>query len=173
MSGNTLTAHHADILYGKREPGGKLPVTFPIKYEDTPAFPNFAQEHDDALYGEGIYVGYRFYEKAHRLVKYPFGYGLSYTTFKIDYQTINHEKSVMNINVQVTNTGDVSGKEVVQVYITPPQGLLDKPYQNLVSFQKTKLLAPKESQTLRLTFDLKDMASYDEKQSKYLLEKGN
>ena len=123
-------------------------------------------------YVEGIYVGYKFYETAaaeglidyDTTVQYPFGYGLSYTTFTQEMGTISESNGTITFDVTVTNTGDVAGKDVVQVYYNPPYtngGIRERPGANLIAFDKTDMLEPGASQTLTISFDVEDMASYD------------
>ena len=156
-SGNAV----ADILYGDTNPSGKLTDTVAIAYEDYPASKNFGKIPYN-FYQEDIYVGYRYFETfAKDRVLYPFGFGLSYTTFAVEsaYELANG-KCV--IEAKVTNTGRRVGAEVVQIYANPPQGKLGKPLRNLVAFQKTKELAPGETETLRFIIDPADYASYDD-----------
>ena len=156
-SGNAV----ADILYGDTNPSGKLTDTVAIAYEDYPASKNFGKIPYN-FYQEDIYVGYRYFETfAKDRVLYPFGFGLSYTTFAVEsaYELANG-KCV--IEAKVTNTGRRAGAEVVQIYVNPPQGKLGKPLRNLVAFQKTKELAPGETETLRFIIDPADYASYDD-----------
>jgi len=161
----------ADILLGKQNPSGKLATTWSA-WEDYFPMPDFG-DYNDTRYREGVYVGYRYFDSAGKKALYPFGYGMSYTTFSIGNLAAQARGSRITLSAAVTNTGSVSGKEVVQVYVSAPQGELDKPYQELAAFQKTALLAPGESQTLQLSFDLRDMASYDAQIAAWVLEKGN
>lgn len=169
----------AEILTGKINPSGKLPDTFAAKTEDYPAVENFHESVEYVDYTEDIYVGYRYFETipgAAAKVCYPFGFGLSYTEFELDVQKAWEENGRAWLRVQVTNTGKVPGKEVVQVYYAAPQGLLKKPGRELAAFAKTRELQAGESQTLTLDFARKDMASYDDlgkiTKSAYVLEKG-
>lgn len=153
-----------DILMGAESPSGKLIDTIAYDIEDYPSTCNFGNAKDN-IYQEDIYVGYRYFETfAKEKVMYPFGYGLSYTTFQV--QTIQFEYVKENfqckVKVQVENTGSTLGKEVVQVYLNPPQGALGKPVRNLVAFAKTKELKAGEVEQLEITFDLKAHASYDD-----------
>lgn len=169
----------AEILTGKVNPSGKLPDTFAGKAEDYPAVENFHESAQYVDYTEDIYVGYRYFETipgAAAKVCYPFGFGLSYTTFDIDVPGAWEENGLVKISVRVTNTGSRPGKEVVQAYYSAPQGLLKKPERELAAFAKTRELLAGESQTLILEFAKKDMASYDDlgkvAKSAYVLEKG-
>jgi len=161
----------ADILLGRQNPSGKLATTW-AKWEDYFPMEDFGH-HDDTRYREGIYVGYRYFDALGRRALFPFGYGLSYTTFSIGEAAASLEGARMTVTATVTNTGKRPGKEVVQVYVSCPEGKLDKPYQDLAGFAKTALLAPGESEEIRISFDLKDLASYDEETACWILEKGN
>lgn len=169
----------AEILTGKCNPSGKLPDSFAAKVEDYPSTEGFHESVEYVDYTEDIYVGYRYFETitgAAEKVCYPFGFGLSYTQFAIEVQKAYEENSQIKVMVQVTNTGKVAGKEVVQVYYSAPQGCLKKPAIELAAFAKTRQLLPGESQTLVLEFAKEDMASFDDlgkiAKSAYVLEKG-
>lgn len=177
----------ADLLIGEASPCGKLTDTFAKRLEDYPSTFGFQESPDYVNYTEDIYVGYRYFETipyAVEKVNYPFGYGLSYTKFEIEVQkagnieqqTEGQEEQIF-VQAVVTNIGNYAGKEVVQVYMTAPQGKLGKPAKELVAFQKTRLLQPGEQQTVVLSWKTADMASYDDygiiQQSAYILEKGN
>ena len=191
----------AELLVGDGNPSGKTVDTFAKSLDDYPSTYNFHESRDYVDYTDDIYVGYRYFETipgAAEKVVYPFGYGLSYTTF--DVETVS--AGVVNSNctssataagstdadidikagklyakVSVTNTGKFSGKEVVQVYIAKPQGKLGKPAKELVAFEKTRELQPGESQLMILTWEINDMASYDDlrkvQKSAYVLEAGS
>ena len=169
----------AEILTGKGNPSCKLVDTFAAKTEDYPSTANFHESFDYVNYTEDIYVGYRYFETipgAKEKVVYPFGYGLSYTTFYLDIPVVEQTEDEICTTVQVTNTGDTAGKEVVQLYFEAPQGILKKPARQLAAFAKTRLLLPGETQLVRLSFKKEDMASYDDlgkiAKSAYVLEKG-
>lgn len=169
----------AELLTGKGNPSGKLVDTFAAKIEDYPSTANFHESFDYVNYTEDIYVGYRYFETipgAKEKVVYPFGYGLSYTTFYLDVPVVEQTEDEICATVQVTNTGDTAGKEVVQLYFEAPQGILKKPVRQLAAFSKTRLLLPGEAQLVRLSFKKEDMASYDDlgkiAKSAYVLEKG-
>ena len=169
----------ADILVGDVNPSGKLVDTFAGKFEDYPSSEGFYESDDYVKYTEDVFVGYRYFEtipgKKDRVV-YPFGYGLSYTEFEIENCAANTVGEKIVIIADVKNIGTKSGKEVVQVYFSAPDGKITKPSRVLCAFAKTKLLEPDESQTLTMTFDINDMASYDDMgdvcKSAYVLEKG-
>ncbi len=168
----------ADVLTGRVNPSGKLADTIAWHIEDYPSAKDFGDEVRN-FYTEDIYVGYRYFETAAKeAVQYPFGFGLSYTDFDMEAVDLVKEGQWMSVRVRVTNVGDAAGKEVVQVYYAPPQGALAKPVRNLIRYEKTHTLAPGESQTVTLTFPVKEMASYDESgvtghRSCWVLEKGN
>lgn len=169
----------ADILLGLESPSGKLPDTFAADLNGYPSTAGFHESADYVEYTEDIYVGYRYFETMKHeesRVLYPFGYGLSYTEFQMDVLWAGEKNGIIAIGVQVCNTGDVSGKEVVQVYYGAPQGLLGKPARELAAYQKTELLKPGEKQVLTMTFAVSDMASYDDTgkvaKSAYVLEEG-
>ncbi|MCQ2508590.1 MAG: glycoside hydrolase family 3 C-terminal domain-containing protein [Dorea sp.] len=161
----------ANLLLGKAYPSGKLATTWTT-------FEEYCQEGefgnpDETHYKEGIYVGYRYFDSVGAWPLYPFGYGLSYTHFIIRPQDVTLDGTKVNVLAEVKNTGDFPGKEVVQIYLSAPAVELDKPYQELAAFAKTKELAPGEKEEIAITFDLKDMASYSETREAYFLEKGN
>ena len=161
----------ADILLGKQNPSGKLATTW-SKWEDYFPMEDFG-DHNDTRYWEGIYVGYRYFDSVGKKALYPFGYGLSYTTFAIDGIAASAQGDRITVTATVTNTGTRTGKEVVQVYVSCPEGKLDKPYQDLAGFAKTSALAPGASETVEVSFSVKELASYDEQCAAWILEKGN
>ena len=177
----------AELLVGDGNPSVKTVDTFAKSLDDYPSTYNFHESRNYVDYTEDIYVGYRYFETipgAAEKVVYPFGYGLSYTTF--DVETVSagvvnsnctSETNKLYAKVRVTNTGKFSGKEVVQVYIAKPQGKLGKPAKELAAFEKTRELQPGESQLMILTWEINDMASYDDlgkvKKSAYVLEAGS
>lgn len=166
----------ADFLLGNVTPSGKLTDTWAKTYNDIPFANEFSYLNgnlEDEYYKEGIYVGYRYFDSFNIAPRYPFGYGLSYTTFEIDTYVVSVEGTKVNVNVTIENTGDkYSGKEVIQVYVSSPSIVLDKEYQRLVAFAKTPLLAPGQRELIELSFDMADCASYCEKESSYILEAG-
>ena len=161
----------ADILLGKQNPSGKLATTW-AAWEDYFPMEDFG-DPNDTRYREGIYVGYRYFDAAGKKALFPFGYGLSYTTFSISAPTVRVEDDRVTVTASVTNTGKYAGKEVVQVYVSCPEGKLDKPYQDLAGFAKTAALAPGETEVVSVTFSMTELASYDEETASWLLEKGN
>ena len=166
----------ADVISGAVTPSGKLADTWAKKYADIPFHDEFSYlngDVNDENYKEGIYVGYRYFDSFGVEPCYPFGYGLSYTDFRIFGAGVSVDGSKINLDATITNTGDIySGKEVAQVYVSAPNGKLHKEYQSLAAFAKTKMLAPGESETITLTFDLADLASYDEEKACYILDAG-
>lgn len=167
----------ANILTGKTNPSGKLPQTMALSYNDIPsatAFPGTPKRSpSESVYNEGIYVGYRYFSSFGKPVAYPFGYGLSYTQFemkKLKAPTKFSKK--LNLSVEVTNVGEVAGKEVVQVYLSAPAKSMDKPALELKAFAKTELLNPKQSQTLSFTLTPESLASFDTARSAWVVEAG-
>ena len=160
----------AAILTGKANPSGKLTATW-AAVSDYPEMVEFGG-YDETKYKEGIYVGYRYFDSADAKPMFPFGYGLSYTSFEIIRRSVVKSGSIVRVMAAVKNTGSFSGKEVVQLYVSKPTGVLNQPYQMLAAFKKTALLAAGECEEIQLEFDLKDIASYDMDSECYLLEKG-
>ena len=160
----------ADIVLGKANPSGKLSSTW-AAVKDYKYIEEFGGI-DNVRYLEGVYVGYRFFDSANVEPLFPFGHGLSYTDFNIEYLGIKNNKDVFTLKVKVTNIGSVEGKEVVQIYLSPSQENKDKPYQSLVAFKKTPLLKPKDSTELNITFKLSDSARFDEESAQYILDRG-
>ena len=166
----------ADILIGKETPSGHLASTWAENYSDYPSADTFSylnHDMDDEYYEEGIYVGYRYFDSFGILPAYPFGYGLSYTTFSIHTECVLLTDNHVKVLAQVRNTGTkFSGKEVVQVYFSAPAGKLEKPYQELGGYVKTEKLSPGEAQKVEILFPVTAMASYDEERASYILEQG-
>jgi len=167
----------ANIIAGKTNPSGKLPQTMALSYNDIPsatAFPGTPKRSpSESVYNEGIYVGYRYFSSFGKPVAYPFGYGLSYTQFemkKLKAPTKFSKK--LSLSVEVTNVGEVAGKEVVQVYLSAPAKSMDKPALELKAFAKTELLSPKQSQTLSFTLTPESLASFDTARSAWVVEAG-
>lgn len=169
----------AELLCGIGNPSGKLSDTFAERLEDYPSTYNFHESDDYVDYTEDIYVGYRFFETipgAKDKVIYPFGFGLSYTSFELSEISIVENSDTIQVRINVTNTGCYEGKEVIQIYAEAPQGLLGKPSISLVAFSKTRLLKQGETQMLTLEFTIASLASYDDlgkiQKSSYVLEAG-
>lgn len=165
----------ADLLTGKVNPCGKLTDTWAERYEDYPCHDTFSYRSGDARreeYREGIYTGYRWFDLQRIAPRYPFGYGLSYTTFSIEAESMEVSGSHIALQAKVTNTGSRPGREVVQLYLTAPEGRLKKEVQSLAAFAKSPEILPGESITLPLHFDLRDCASFDSDHSCWVLEAG-
>lgn len=191
--GNTV----ADILKGTVNPSGKLPMTFPIQYMDTPSSTNFPYNYkadpeqiiasiftnrglkheqrnvDYTEYTEDIFVGYRYFDTYNKEVSYPFGYGLSYSRFYFDNPIIRQEQDNYTISIDITNIGQVSGKEVIQLYVKAPIGSLPKPKKELKAFAKTKKLQPGEKQTISLSIKTADLTSYAEDKQAWVVDSGS
>ena len=181
----------ADVLKGNASPSGKLPMTFPVNFEDHASSANFPIDEvantniinnvktsfdrknvDYTVYEEGIYVGYRWFDTQNLEVSYPFGYGLSYTTFEYSEPAIKAGKNETTVSVVVKNTGAYAGKEVVQLYVSAPKGNLDKPAKELKAFGKTAELQPGDSQVITFVVNNDDLASFDEAQSAWVVDAG-
>ena len=171
----------ADVVSGDVTPSGKMADTWAKDYYDYPGAEVYSYKSGDLMkekYEEGIFVGYRYFDTFEVPVRYSFGYGMSYTDFEIRTDDIKVSgRGMMNpkvsVTVTVTNTGDTyAGKEVVQIYASCPQGRLVKEFRRLAGFGKTKLLAPKESQTMTITFPLYQLTSYEEESASWILEPG-
>ena len=160
----------ADIVLGNVNPSGKLSTTW-TAIKDYRYIEEFGGI-DNTRYLEGVYVGYRYFDSVKVKPLFPFGYGLSYTNFKIDCLGISNKKDEFTLKIKVTNTGSIEGKEVVQVYLSPSQNNKDKPYQSLVAFKKTPLLKEEDSTEMNITFKLSDNARFDEETAQYILDKG-
>lgn len=169
----------ADVFSGKVTPSGKLTMTFPVKYEDTPSAKNWIgtppENPTSVTYEEGVYVGYRYFNTFNVKPSYEFGYGLSYTSF--DYSNLKLSApsftNKMTVSVTVKNTGKTAGKEVVELYLSAPSKSIDKPKEELKAFGKTNLLQPGESQTIVLTLNAKDLASFIPNKHAWIAEAGN
>ena len=172
MGGQAL----ADVICGIHTPSGKLTDTWAKHYRDYPAADDYSYLNgnlDEEYYREGIYVGYRYFDTFHVAPRYPFGYGLSYTTFEMHLADMKLEKTTVTICVNVKNNGETyCGKEVVQVYVSCPKGELEKEAQRLTAFAKTGELKPGEQERVTLQFDLRDLTSYREKDGATVLEEG-
>ncbi len=165
----------ADVLTGKVNPSGKLPMTFAMRYMDIPSSKNFPygqnpsgrrgerKNVDFTDYEEDIWVGYRYFQTNDVEISYPFGYGLSYTSFSYSKPKVKADKDGFTATITVTNTGKIAGREVVELYVAAPAGGLEKPACELKAFGKTKLLAPGESETLTIKVSTYELASFNEK----------
>ena len=167
----------ADLITGKAVPSAKTVDTWPKDYKDIPFAMDYSYLNGDLeeeYYREGIYVGYRYFDSYDVEPRYPFGYGLSYTTFSIEKENVELVGTKVMVRVNVTNTGSTySGKEVVQLYASCPQTGMAKEYQRLAAFAKTGVLAPGGTETAVLSFDMKDLASYRESDAAWVLEAGD
>ena len=161
----------ADVILGRSMPSGKLTTTWSA-WADHPAVGDFG-DRDDTRYREGVYVGYRWFDSVGRKPLFPFGFGLSYTSFALAIGEAAGKDGRVSLGVTVRNTGSRSGKEVVQLYVSVPRGKLDQPYQTLAAFAKTDDLEPGGEQTLTLAFDLRDLAAYDADRAAWILEGGD
>ncbi|MDD7154861.1 MAG: beta-glucosidase [Candidatus Cryptobacteroides sp.] len=180
----------ADVLKGVANPSGKLTMTFPVRYEDHASSRNFPIDMAFGMFGkdkdaepqrnvdyteyeEGIYVGYRWFDKQGLEVSYPFGYGLSYTRFEWSEASVKPSRGETAVSVKVTNTGKIPGKDVVELYVAAPQGELDKPVKELKAYAKTRELQPGESQLVTLKVKNSELASYDESASAWVTDAGH
>lgn len=180
----------ADVLKGVANPSGKLTMTFPVRYEDHASSRNFPIDMAFGMFGkdkdaepqrnvdyteyeEGIYVGYRWFDKQGLEVSYPFGYGLSYTRFEWSEASVKPSRGETAVRVKVTNTGKIPGKDVVELYVAAPQGELDKPVKELKAYAKTCELQPGESQLVTLKVKNSELASYDESASAWVTDAGH
>ena len=170
MGGEETGNSVADILVGNVSPSGKLTDSW-CKLDDYITNDNITEL--SIPYNEGIFVGYRYFDTFGIDPVYPFGFGLSYTDFDINVKGVSVEKTCVNIDVEVKNVGNFKGKEVVQVYLSEPEGKLPKAYQQLATFKKTTELGVGETENLNLSFDITDFAGFDEETAQFILEKGN
>ena len=192
QSGQETGRAITDVLSGAVSPSGKLTMSWPISVNDHPSMRNFpvgmapdmsltdhgvlhheTRNYDYTLYEEGIYVGYRYFDTFDVSVSYPFGHGLSYTSFAYGEPAVRCEGENYSVSLNVENTGAYLGKEVVQLYIAAPdRATADKPERELRAYAKTVLLGPGETQTLQLSFSLRDLASFDEPSSSWMVSPG-
>lgn len=165
------------VLNGEVTPSGKLTDTWAVNYEDYSSSEGFGANDENVTqedYTDDIYVGYRYFDTFNVTPAYEFGYGLSYTDFNIDVKDVTVDEENVTVDVKVTNVGkQYSGKEVVEVYFSAPDGALEKPYQELATYGKTDTLAPGESQTLTLSYATTEMSSYYEDYASYIMEDGD
>lgn len=171
--GNETGNAIADVLFGDVNPSGKLPLSFPKCIEDNPTYLNFRSERGRILYGEDVFVGYRFYQALKRDVLFPFGHGLSYTSFQFSDLSVNHNESSENIEISVTveNTGSVAGAEVVQAYISQRNPSIRRPDKELRGYTKV-FLQPGESKACSIDIESKYATSFwDEERDAWIIEK--
>jgi beta-glucosidase len=166
----------ADVLFGKVNPSGKLAETFPMKLEDTPSYFNFPGEQGEVLYGERIFVGYRYYDEKKIEPLFPFGFGLSYTTFEYSDLKLSAKKTTdkegLSASLTVKNTGDVKGKEIVQLYVTDKESTLQRPKKELKKFLKIEL-EPGEEKEVTFKLEARDFSYYDGKREMWIAESGD
>ena len=165
----------ADVLTGKVNPSGKLPFTIAARYEDYSSSANFPSSNDNPAeveYKEDVFVGYRHFDKVDITPTYPFGYGLSYTTFKYDNMTVKSDDDSITVCITVKNTGKYVGKEAVLIYVSAPQDKLNRPVKELKAFAKTRLLKPGQSQMLKMTVSQQDLASWDTATHQWIKDSG-
>ena len=165
LAGESVGTAQIDLLFGKANPCGKLAETFPVKTSDNPTFLNFPGNGHDVNYAEGIYIGYRYYDKKEMIVQFPFGHGLSYTTFEYSDLKLSSKNILdtykLEVSVKVTNTGKVSGKEIVQLYVSELTGTHeDRPVKERKAFTKVQL-NPKESKVVTMTLDKRSFAFWN------------
>jgi beta-glucosidase len=166
----------ADVVFGKVNPSGKLAETFPVRLEDTPAFLNFPAEDGEVLYGERVFVGYRYYDARRIAPLFPFGHGLSYTQFSYSGLEVSSERisdrESLTVTVTVTNSGDVAGKEVVQLYVKDEEASVRRPEKELRGFHKLEL-APGESRQVRFVLTERDFSFYSTRHGRWIAESGD
>ncbi|CAH6723500.1 putative probable beta-glucosidase K [[Candida] jaroonii] len=166
----------ADVIFGDVNPSGRLPLTIPRRLEDNPSYINFGAQRGKVYYGEGVYIGYRYYEKVKRSVLFPFGYGLSYTSFEYNDLQVKHVDEVgenfIEVSVKVKNTGNIDGSEVVQVYVSQIDSTVQRPIKELKDFDK-KFIKSGATETLTCKIPLKYATSFwDEERHSWISEKG-
>lgn len=170
--GNETGNGIADVLFGDVNPSGKLSLSFPVKNEDNPAFLNYRSEAGRALYGEDVYVGYRYYEMLKREVNFPFGHGLSYTSFSFSDLSLDNDGETLEACVTVENTGDVDGAQVVQVYVSQDTPAIRRPVKEMKAFAKV-FLKKGQSEVVKIKVPVKYACSYfDEKRDQWICEEG-
>jgi beta-glucosidase len=181
----------ADILTGKVNPSGRLPMSFPMDYFDVPGAKNFPYDieptqatlwggdKDDVVenvdftnYVEDIFVGYRYYNTVNKKVAFPFGYGLSYTTFEMSNIKVTENQNGYEVSVDIKNTGNVDGKQVAQLYIASPTEGVKKPAVELKAFAKSRNLKPGETETVKMTVSKNDIQYFDTASGSWVLDKG-
>lgn len=171
--GNELGNAIADVLYGDVVPNGKLSLSWPLKVQDNPAYLNFKTESGRVIYGEDIFIGYRYYEKLQKQVAFPFGYGLSYTKFKFENLVINQNDDKIVVNLDITNVGDkFAGSEVIQIYVASTESSISRPVKELKGFKKV-FLQPGEKSNVIIEMETKEAVSFfDEVEEKWCAEAG-
>ena len=179
-SGSTVAVFGRNFYYSLKGGAGSGDIlgVFPVntsdtwgRLEDYPTHKNF--QEPEIPYEEGIYVGYRYFDSFGVEPIYPFGFGLSYTDFEIRVKSVDLKGGLVEIEAEVENIGDTAGKEVIQVYLSEPDGKMPKAYQQLAAFCKTEVIKPKISKKIKLCFDICDFACYDEENAEFVLEKSD
>lgn len=165
-----------DVLFGAVNPSGRISVTFPKRLEDTPAFLSFGKQDHELHYGEGVFIGYRYYEKLRNAVLFPFGFGLSYTTFEYQDLVVPKEfnlasQDTFNVTVKVKNAGSRDGSEVVQVYVADLKSTVQRPVKELKGYSKVHISAGKTADVV-VTLDKYALSYWSQRHSKWLVEKG-
>ncbi len=175
LGGQAVGGAVVNVLYGNANPSGHLAETFPLRLQDTPCYLNYGGEHDKSVYSEGVFVGYRYYASKDMEVLFPFGHGLSYTTFAYSNLSVGKEKmtesETLTVTVDVTNTGEIAGKEVVQLYVAPKGGTIIRPVRELKTFEKIEL-APGETKKVQFTLDRRAFAYWSTQIHDWHVENG-
>lgn len=175
LGGQAVGGAVMNVLYGNTNPSGHLAESFPLRLQDTPCYLNYGGEHDNSVYSEGVFVGYRYYASKEMEVLFPFGHGLSYTTFSYCGLTVNQdrikESEMLNVSVKVTNTGKRIGKEVIQLYVAPKGGTVIRPVRELRAFEKIEL-APGETKTVQFCLDRRAFAYWNTEIHDWYVESG-
>ena len=176
LAGEASGEAAVDLLFGRKNPSGKIAETFPLRLQDTPCYLDFPGTDEEVAYSEDIYVGYRYYDAREMKVLFPFGHGLSYTTFEVSDLRLSSDKLTgsdpLRVSVTVTNTGDRPGKEVVQLYIAPPHShTVQRPVKELKGFEKIALM-PGESRTVEFVLDRRSFSYYEPRISGWYAENG-
>lgn len=175
LGGEQAGAAAVDLLYGRVNPSGHLAETWPVRLQDNPSYLNFPGEDGVVTYAEGIFVGYRYYDKKELAVNFPFGHGLSYTSFAFSNLIVDKEKltdqETVTVSVDVTNTGKIAGKAVIQLYVHDVKSTVRRPLRELRDFAKTEL-QPGETKTLFFTLDKRSFAYYEPKVHDFFVESG-
>ncbi len=175
LGGQAVGGAVVNVLYGNANPSGHLAETFPLRLQDTPCYLNYGGEHDKSVYSEGVFVGYRYYASKDMEVLFPFGHGLSYTTFAYSNLSVGKEKmtesETLTVTVDVTNTGEIAGKEVVQLYVAPKDGTIIRPVRELKAFEKIEL-ASGETKKVQFTLDRRAFAYWSTQIHDWHVESG-
>lgn len=175
LGGEAAGKAQAKILFGEKNPCGKLAETFPVRVQDNPAWLDFGGEKDDVVYGEGIFVGYRYYDKKELEVCFPFGHGLSYTSFSYDNLCLSRREmrgmEKLEVSFTVTNTGMMTGKEIAQIYVAKKDTQISRANRELKAFVKVEL-RPGEQKTCKVELDFRSFAYYSEEQETWKVEPG-